>query len=133
MDEQINQYGEDFFILKTFGSLYDVPIDSRSVGKLIKIVGLSDLGTTRPTIYAIENDYIRSYNAAPRGKNYINYKWNFKKCAKEIDDYMKDHNYFNLFYQLKDSELRKKLIGIMYEEYVQMKHKQQHSNKEDSP
>ena len=48
----------------------------------------------------------------------MGYKWNYNKCIKVIDKWMKDNNYYERFYSITDKETMIKIVNALYDLYI---------------
>jgi len=96
------------------GQKFDVSIGSKTMGTLLRIVGLAKQkqSKTEPLRTSVVNDYAKSllYGDFPT------YQWNPEKCIKKINKWLDEHGELEAFYSISDekelAEFIKKLASI---------------------
>ena len=97
-----------------FGRFFSVSIGSRTIGKLFKIVGLSQKkGRTIPY-----RQMIPKYAKCVAHKEYTEYVWHFENCMKLIDDWLRTHNLYDDFYIIETEKDMENFINNLFKRFV---------------
>jgi hypothetical protein len=106
---------------REFGSKYMVKIGSKSVGKLLKVVGIAMKQAKGKTIpydnmcpcYAKILIHPDIY-----GYDHPSYVWNYNKCSTKIDEWLKQHDLYEQFYSNTTSEKMERYISYLHNTFV---------------
>lgn len=114
---RVNAPRYDWVNQSKFGEFLEPSIGSKTLGKLLKVVGLAKKNTARTTPYRKyigENKYARIRTF----EHYSTTDWNYEKCLDYIDDWLEEQGHDKEFYSTENEEDRKEFIDQLYEEYV---------------
>lgn len=103
-----------------FGARFNNKIGSKTVGKLLKIVGLAKKSYRKTTPYEqyipkyaindIDNEEVRRFD--------VSYKWAYEPCVEFIDKWLTKHNRYEEFYSITDKTKLTAYINSLYNIYV---------------
>jgi len=104
-----------------FGARFNNKIGSKTVGKLLKIVGLAKKSYRKTTPYEqyipkyaindIDNEEVRRFD--------VSYKWAYEPCVEFIDKWLTKHNRYEEFYSITDKTKLTAYINSLYNIYVE--------------
>ncbi len=97
-----------------FGRFFTVSIGSRTMGKLLKVVGLAMKNKNQTTPY---REHIPKCAMTEANENYTAVRWNYEKCLDYIDGWLKENDYFESFYSISSPRDMEKFINQLYERY----------------
>ena len=108
-----NMYG--YVSLSDLGQSFQVSIGSKTMGKLLRTVGLAKAkqSKTEPLRSAIVNDYAKSLMYG----DHVTYQWNPKKCIEKIDKWLNEMNLIDRFYAIEDENELADFIKWLEETY----------------
>lgn len=106
------KYG--FVNQRDFGQFFSPSIGSKTVGKLLKVVGLAIKSTGRTIPY---REYIPAYADTYTTESYTTIVWNYEKCVEKINEWLKEHSYYEKFYSIADTKEMEKFISDLYQKY----------------
>ena len=104
-----------FVGLSDLGQSYAVSIGSKTMGKLLRIVGLAKTkqSKTEPMRSATLNDYAKSQMYG----DYPSYQWNPEKCIEKIDRWLEKEGIIDDFYAISDEKELMEYINELFEMY----------------
>ena len=121
LDEQtkLKENKSGYVNQRDFGASFNLKMGSKTVGKLLKIVGLAmkNSKTTKPYESKCPK-YAQTIVDQELGR--VTYKWNYNDCIKVIDKWLKDNNNYEKFYSITNKEHMIKFINGLYDEHVKM-------------
>lgn len=95
-----------------FGRFFTISIGSKTMGKLLRIVGLAMKAKNQTTPY---RELIPKYAMTEAYENYTAVKWNYEKCLEFVDRWLKENDYFETFYSIGSTQDMEKFITNLYE------------------
>jgi len=100
----------DYVTLKDFGKNFTTSIGSKTIGKLLRIVGLAQQkNTTEPYRHHIPK-YARHRSL---GK-YSTVDWHYENCITQIENWLRDRNLFEKFYSIENEKKLQEFINDLY-------------------
>lgn len=90
-----------------FGRFLNPSIGSGTMGKFLKAVGLAMPSKGPTTPY---RKYIGKYAETIAHEHFTQTRWNYENCMQYIDDWLKEHNLFEVFYSLETTKEVKQFI-----------------------
>ena len=96
-----------------FGRFFEQSIGSKTLGKLLRIVGLAMKNKSITTPY---RQYIPKYATTSvqrnkAGYDYTKVEWNFELCMDFINDWLRENGYYESFYSAKNTKEMEKFIN----------------------
>lgn len=109
------EYRYGFVSLGDLGQCYSTSIGSKTMGKLLRLVGLAKnkQSKTEPYRESIVNNYSKSQMY---GDN-VTYQWNPEKCIVKIDKWLTKVGVINEFYSIDDEDALKNFINQLETDY----------------
>lgn len=109
-----NRYG--YVSLSDLGQSYQVSIGSKTMGKLLRVVGLAKkkISRTEPLRSATLNNYSKSMMYG----EYPTYQWNPEKCIEKIDRWLESNNIIDEFYSIEDESELMEYINELHDLYT---------------
>lgn len=108
-----DRYG--YVSLNDLGQKFDVSIGSKTMGKLLRVVGLAKQkqSKTEPMRSAVVNDFAKSmlYGDFPT------YQWNPEKCINKINKWLDSKGLIDEFYSIADEDKLKDYINSLADRY----------------
>lgn len=103
-----------FIGLSDLGQSYEVSIGAKTMGKLLRIVGLAKRKKrTEPMRSATLNNFAKSIMYG----DYPTYQWNPEKCIEKIDVWLEDNGFIDEFYSIAEEKELMEYINNLYERY----------------
>jgi hypothetical protein len=104
-----------FVSLSDLGQCFDPSIGSKTMGKLLRMIGLAKdkQSKTEPLRSSIVGDYAKSQMYG----DYPSYQWNPEKCIKKIDEWMMGKGLIDEFYSFDDEKKLEEFISKLYATY----------------
>lgn len=102
-----------FVSLNDLGQIYNVSIGSKTMGKLLRLVGLAKdkQSKTEPLRSSIMGNYAKSVMYG----DFATYQWNPEKCIKKIDEWLMGKGIIDEFYSIEDEKKLTEYINQLYE------------------
>ncbi|MCP3925531.1 MAG: hypothetical protein GY714_23425 [Desulfobacterales bacterium] len=99
------------------GGCFNVKIGSKTVGKLLKVIGIAKKSCKNTKPY---DDKVPQYADTYIDQNTGSecYKWNYNECVKRIDEWLKENWYYEKFYQITNREELRSFINKLYFQHV---------------
>lgn len=111
---RVNQPKYGYVNQGDFGRFFTVSIGAKTLGKLLKIVGIAMKNKNDATPY---RDRIPKYAITEAYEKYTAVKWNYDECLNVIDKWLKENGYFESFYSCKTQSELEKFINSIYEKF----------------
>lgn len=112
---RVEEHMFGFISLSDLGQCFQVSIGSKTMGKLLRIIGLAKTkqSKTEPFRSAIVNEFAKSvmYGDHPT------YQWNPTKCIKKIDNWLDEKGYIDKFYAIEDEKELMEFIKELEEKW----------------
>lgn len=112
---RVEEHRFGFVSLNDLGQCYQVSVGAKTMGKLLRIVGLAKKkqSRTEPLRSATLNDYAKSkmYGNRPT------YQWNPEKTIEKIDRWLDDKEIIDTFYGIEDEKELMEYINDLFEQY----------------
>jgi len=101
--------------LNDLGQKFEVSIGSKTMGQLLRLVGLAKTkqSKTEPYRQSTVDDYAKSILYG----NFPTYQWNPERCIKRIDRWLTDNGYIEKFYLITDEEELMRFIQDLAKEF----------------
>jgi MFS superfamily sulfate permease-like transporter len=112
---RVKQPKLDYVNQGDFGRFFDISIGGKTVGKLLKVVGLAQKSRSYTTPY---REHIPKYAVVQAHENYSSFKWNYTACMKYIDEWLKENDLYETFYAMETTHKLEQFINSLYDEYV---------------
>lgn len=102
-----------------FGRFFEVSIGSKTIGKLLRVVGLAmkTKGDTTPYRSMIPKYAETSINKI-NGYDRTTIRWHYENCLDKIEEWLKEYHYYEKFYSMSTEKEMKIFIDDLYDEYV---------------
>ena len=114
---RVTEHMFGFVSLNDLGQCFQVSIGSKTMGKLLRVVGLAKAkqSKTEPLRSAIIDGYAKSlmYNDHPT------YQWNPEKCIDKIERWLNGQVLIDKFYAIEDESELAEFIKSLDETYTQ--------------
>lgn len=102
---------------RDFGCCFNTKIGSKTVGKLLKVVGLAMKSYSNTKPY---DDKCPKY-AQPvldQYKKVASYKWNYNTCIGLIDSWLRKHGEYEEFYAITNPDKLTDFVNELYIKYL---------------
>ena len=99
-----------------FGRFFEQSIGSKTMGKLLKVVGLAQKNKNLTTPYRqfIPKYAMTSIQNNPSGYDFTKVSWHFENCIEFINDWLKQNGYYESFYSTKSTKEMENFISQLY-------------------
>ena len=99
---------------KDFGNLFTVSIGSKTVGKLLKVVGLAQKSRGNTIPY---NSFIPKFAKVMANEQYSAFVWQYENCLSFIENWLHENNLYEEFYSMATERDLESYINELYDAY----------------
>lgn len=112
---RVEEHRYGFVSQNDLGQCYDVSIGSKTIGKLLKLVGLAKQkqSKTEPMRSAVVESYAKSIMYG----DFPSYQWSPDKCIKRIDYWLNKEGVIDKFYAIDDEKELAQFINDLCDIY----------------
>ncbi len=100
-----------------FGRFFEKSIGAKTMGKLLKAVGLAmkSKGSTTPYRHNIPKYAMTTVNRNSAGYDFTAVQWNYENCMEYINEWLQEHGYYEAFYSVRSTKEMGIFINNLYE------------------
>lgn len=99
-----------------FGRFFEQSIGSKTMGKLLKVVGLAQRNKSLTTPYRsfIPKYAMTSIQTGKGGYDFTKVEWHFENCIEFINNWLKANGYYEAFYSTRSSKEMEHFINNLF-------------------
>lgn len=114
-EHRVKEHRYGYISAGDLGQLFLVSIGSKTMGKLLRVVGLAKKGQARtePLRSAIIDDYAKSFMYG----DFPSYQWNPERCISKIERWLNKKGLIDEFYSIEDEKELAQYINELYDTY----------------
>ena len=112
---RVKQSQYDYINQKEFGNCFTISIGSKTVGKLLKAVGLAQSSLSKTTPY---RHFIPKYAKVMANQDFSAYVWHYENCLNFIDKWLSEKGHYEKFYSIETEKELEIFIDELYSKYI---------------
>lgn len=107
---RVKQMQYEYINLQSFGANFSVSIGSKTLGKLLRIVGIA---MKKPTT-APYRENVPKYAKPSANEKYSTFIWHYENCLQKIDSWLMENGHYEDFYSISSEKELEKFINYLY-------------------